>query len=110
MAARDLVCSQTGRVNSFGFNTILEITPNLAWFIISYNSSSVTCPNALGIHNAGYSYAVSEVVAAVAAEAAVAAVSLSISDLFDSSSVVYNINQFFVVDKQNSINNIIDIM
>lgn len=107
MAARDLVCSQTGRVNSFGFNTILEITPNLAWFIISYNSSSVTCPNALGIHNAGYSYAVSEVVAVAAAEAAV---SLSISDLFDSSSVVYNINQFFVVDKQNSINNIIDIM
>ena len=106
MAARDLVCSQTGRVNSFGFTTILEITPNLAWFIISYNSSSVTCPNALGIHNAGYSYAVSEVVAAVAA----VAVSLSISDLFDSSSVVYNINQFFVVDKQNSINNIIDIM
>jgi hypothetical protein len=49
---------------------------------------------------------VSEVVAAVAA----VAVSLSISDLFDSSSVVYNINQFFVVDKQNSINNIIDIM
>ena len=99
MAARDLVCSQTGRVNSFGFNTILEITPNLAWFIISYNSSSVTCPNALGIHNAGYSYAVSEVVAAEAVEAAEAAeavaVSLSISDLFDSSSVVYIINQFY---------------
>ncbi len=92
-AARDLVCSHTGRVNSFGFNTILEITPNPAWFIISYNSSSVTCPNALGIHNAGYSYAVSEVVAAEAAEAV--AVSLSISDLFDSSSVVYNINQFY---------------
>ena len=104
-AARDLVCSHTGRVNSFGFNTILEITPNPAWFIISYNSSSVTCHNALGIHNAGYSYAVSEVVAAEAV-----AVSLSISDLFDSSSGVYNINQFFVVDKQNGINNIIDNM
>jgi hypothetical protein len=48
---------------------------------------------------------VSEVVAAEAV-----AVSLSISDLFDSSSGVYNINQFFVVDKQNGINNIIDNM
>lgn len=69
-AEGDLVCSQTGRVNSFGFSTILEITPNPAWFIISYNSSSVTCPNALGIHNAGYSYALD-------------VVSLSISHLID---------------------------
>ncbi len=79
-----------------GFNTILEITPNPAWLIIVCKSSSVICPNALGIHNAGYSYARD-------------VVSLSMSHLIDSI-VVYIIIQFFVVDKQNSINNIIDNM
>lgn len=50
------VLSHFGRMNSFGLMMILEISPNPALLIMEYSSSWVIFPNALGIHNAGYSY------------------------------------------------------
>lgn len=49
------VLSHFGRMNSFGLITILEISPNPALLMIVCSSSCVIFPNALGIHNAGYS-------------------------------------------------------
>ncbi len=55
MAAAAVVLSHFGRTNSFGLITILEISPNPERLMIACSSSCVIFPNALGIHNAGYS-------------------------------------------------------
>ena len=58
-AGEAIVLSHFGRTNSFGLMTILEISPNPELVMIVCSSSLVIFPNALGIHNAGYSYSCS---------------------------------------------------
>jgi hypothetical protein len=50
-----VVSSHFGRTNSFGLMTILDMSPNPELLMMLCNSSWVILPNALGIHNAGYS-------------------------------------------------------
>jgi len=81
------VLSHFGRTNSFGLMTILEISPNPELLMILYSSSCVIFPNALGIHNAGYSYSCSN--------ESLCMTTFAISVINNVRVMTYNINQFF---------------